>query len=49
VERDRAIKDNNDAGKTIEQEWIEAGHRIDAAISASEVDFFEEMRRRQTS
>jgi len=47
VERDRSVKDNNNAGKTIEQEWIEAGRRLDAEISASEVEFFEEMRRRQ--
>jgi hypothetical protein len=47
VERDRSVKDNNNAEKTNEENWLEAAERMDSDMSAAEVDFFAEMRRRQ--
>jgi hypothetical protein len=49
VDRDRQMKDKDDAPKSIEQEWIDIGHRVDAAISALEVQFFDELKRRSVS
>ena len=47
VERDRSVKDINDAKKTNEQAWLEAAQKIDDFMSESEVAFFKEMRSRQ--
>jgi hypothetical protein len=49
VDRDRSVKDNNDAEKTNEDKWLESASKMDGDMSAAEVDFFAEMRRRQSN
>jgi hypothetical protein len=49
VERDRSVKDHNNAEKTNEQIWLEAASKMDDDMASCEVDFFAEMRRRQSN
>jgi hypothetical protein len=45
-ERDRAIKDENDASKSVEQEWADRIAEQDAIMSERETEFFTELRAR---
>jgi len=46
VERDRQVKDQNDAVKPNEAEWLKHAATQDAEISAFEVKFFATLRSR---
>jgi hypothetical protein len=46
VERDRRVKDKNDSFRPDEEVWFEKALAQDAEISASEVEFFANLRRR---
>jgi hypothetical protein len=41
----RKVKDNNNDERTDEREWLKAAREQDDEISASEVEFFEELRK----
>ena len=47
VERDRGVKDPNDAVRPDEQLWYERALAQDAEISASEMEFFATLRSRE--
>lgn len=46
VERDARVRDQNDGKRPIEDEWIARAEAQADEISAAEVAFFEELRRR---
>jgi len=46
VERDRQVKDQNDAVRPSEQEWLRQAAAQEEEMSASEVEFFATLRDR---
>jgi hypothetical protein len=48
VERDNCVRDKNDGPRPVEAEWLARGEALDSDLSKSEVEFFVELRKRQT-